>query len=350
MDLQLYQITRRGLIKVSAAGAGMAMLGSRLQRGGSAQESYNITLIQGVQGDEFYVSMACGAQQAANESGATLEVQGPEKFDATLQTPLLEAVVQAAPDAILIAPNDRTAMVAPIQAAIDAGIAVFTVDTLIESDIALANIASDNVEGGRIAADALAELIGETGSVYVTNVRPGISTTDQRQQGFEEGIAAYPNITYLGAEYNEDDSTIAASQTAAIMQANPELAGIFGTNLFGAQGAATAVREAGKQGEVKIVGFDAGPKQVQDLKTEVVDVLIAQHPYDIGYQGVMMAVEYLSTGTAPAEKTVTTGYTVVTRENVEDPEVARFLYVADCSEIPAPAASPEASPAASPTA
>jgi hypothetical protein len=64
----------------------------------------------------------------------------------------------------------------------------------------------------------------------------------------------------------------------------------------------------------------------------------------------MMAVEYLSTGTAPAEKTVTTGYTVVTRENVEDPEVARYLYVADCSEIPAPAASPEASPVASPTA
>ena len=350
MDLQLVQITRRGLIKVGAAGAGMALVGSRLQRDGSAQEAYNITLIQGVQGDEFYVSMACGAQQAANETGATLEVQGPEKFDATLQTPLLEAVVQAAPDAILIAPNNVTAMIAPIQAAIDAGIAVFTVDTFIQSDIALANVASDNVGGGKIAADALAALIGETGSVYVTNTKPGISTTDQRQQGFEEGIAAYPNITYLGTEFNEDDSTIAASQTAAILQANPDLAGVFGTNLFGAQGAATAVREAGKQGEVKIVGFDAGPKQVQDLETEVVDVLIAQHPYDIGYQGVQLAVAYLSTGTAPTEKVVTTGYTVVSRDNLADPEVARYLYVADCSEIPAPAASPEASPESSPAA
>ena len=294
--------------------------------------------------------MACGAQQAANELGVTLEVQGPEKFDATLQTPLLEAVVQAAPDAILIAPNNVTAMIAPIQAAIDAGIAVFTVDTRIEADIALANIASDNLEGGRIAAQALAELIGGRGSVYVTNTRPGISTTDQREQGFEEGIAAFPDITYLGAQYNEDDSTIAAQQTAAILQANPDLAGIFGTNLFGAQGAATAVREAGKQGQVKIVGFDAGPKQVQDLRTEVVDVLIAQHPYDIGYQGVQMAVAYLSTGEAPAEKVVTTGYTVVTRDNVDDPEVARYLYVADCSEIPAAAASPVASPGATPTA
>ena len=346
MTLALYRITRRGMIKAGAAGAGVALLGSRLGGGSSAQEAYNITLIQGVQGDEFYVSMACGAQQAANETGATLEVQGPEKFDATLQTPLLEAVVQAAPDAILIAPNDRTAMIAPIQAALDAGIAVFTVDTFIESDIAIANIASDNVLGGKMAADALAELIGQQGKVYVTNTRPGISTTDQRQQGFEEGIAAYPNIEYLGAEYNEDDSTLAAQQTAAKLQANPDLAGIFGTNLFGAQGAATAVREAGLQGQVKIVGFDAGPKQVQDLQQEVVDVLIAQHPYDIGYQGVMMAVEYLTTQAEPAEKVVTTGYTVVTRDNIEEPDVARYLYVADCSQIPAPAASPMASPTA----
>ena len=115
MELVLYQITRRGLIKVGAAGAGIAVIGSRLN-GTSAQEAPSIVLIQGVAGDEFYVSMACGAQAAANETGAELDVQGPEKFDHTLQTPLLNAVVQSEPDAILIAPNDRTAMIAPIQA------------------------------------------------------------------------------------------------------------------------------------------------------------------------------------------------------------------------------------------
>src|SRR4029453_15885349 len=112
---------------------------------------------------------------------------------------------------ILIAPNDRTAMIAPIQEAVDAGIAVFTVDTFIEADIAIANIASDNVLGGKMAAEALAELIGGKGQVYVQKVRAGISTTDQRQEGFEEGIKEYPDIEYLGADYNNDDPTTAAS-------------------------------------------------------------------------------------------------------------------------------------------
>lgn len=345
MDVALYQITRRGLVKVGAAGAGLAVIGSQLKRG-SAQEAPKIVLIQGVAGDEFYVSMACGAQAAANETGAELEVQGPEKFDHTLQTPLLNAVVQGDPDAILIAPNDRTAMIQPIQAAIDAGVAVFTVDTLIEADIAVANIASDNVEGGRLAAEALAELIGGAGKVYVSNTIAGTSTTDQRQQGFEEALAQYPDIEYLGAEYNGNDPTTAASQTAAILQANPDLAGIFGTNLFSAQGAATAVREAGLQGTVKVVGFDAGPQQVQDLNNGIVDVLIGQHPYDIGYTATKMAVDYLSTGEAPAEKVVTTGYSIITRDNIDTDEIKRFLYVADCADIPAgtPEASPEATP------
>lgn len=341
------QFSRRGLIKAGAATASVAALGGLNYTPLGAQDAYKITLVQGVQGDEFYISMACGAQAAADELGVDLTVQGPEKFDATLQTPLLNAVIQSDPDAILIAPNDRTAMIAPIQEAVDAGIAVFTVDTFIESDIAIAEIASDNVLGGTMAAEALAELVGETGKVWVTNVRPGISTTDQRQQGFEEGIAAYPNIEYLGAEYNEDDPTLAASQTSAVLQANPDLVGIFGTNLFGAEGAATAVREAGLQDQVKIVGFDAGPKQVADLEQGIVNTLIAQHPYDIGNTAVRMAVDYLSTGTAPAERVVTTGYSVVNAENMNDPEVARYLYVADCSEIPAgsPEAAAEATPA-----
>lgn len=342
-DLALYQITRRGLIKVSALGMGAAALGSRVGIARAQAKAWNITLVQGVAGDNFYISMACGAQMAADAAGAKLNVQGPEKFDATLQTPLLAAVVQSKPDAILIAPNDRTAMIGPIQEAVDAGIAVFTVDTKIESDIALANIASDNIEGGRMAAKALADLIGGKGSVFVESVKAGVSTTDQRQQGFEEGLKDYPDIKYLGTQFNNDDPTTAASQTAAMLQANPDLAGIFGANLFGAQGAATAVREAEKQGQVKIVGFDAGPQQVQDLKNSIVDVLIAQHPYDIGLKAVQMAVDYLNTKTAPTEKVVGTGYTVVTRDNVSDPDVAKYLYVADCSEIPA--ASPVATPA-----
>lgn len=331
------QINRRRLVGATAAtGLGITLFGASNLRARAAQdEPYRIVLIQGITGDEFYVSMACGAQAAADELGVELEVQAPERFDATLQAPLLSAVVQSAPDAILIAPNDRTAMIGPIQEAIDAGIAVITVDTSIESDIAIANIASDNVEGGRIAARALADLIGETGKVFVINVNPGISTTDQRAEGFFEELKNYPNIVDLGQEYGNNDPTQSATILSAKLQSDPDLAGVFGTNLFSAQGAAVAIEQAGLQGTVKVVSFDAGPTQVEQLEAGTVDALIAQHPYDIGRTGVEMAVEYLTTQEAPAETLITTGYSIVTNETITDPEIARYLYVADCSEITA---------------
>lgn len=338
-------INRRDLMKAGAATAAVAALGGLNYTPIGAQEEKKVTLIQGIQNDQFYISMACGAQAAADERGIALEVQAGEKWDASIQTSLLNAVVQSKPDAILIAPNDRVAMISPLKDAKDAGIAIFTVDTFVEDDsIAIANIASDNVLGGQMAAEELATLIGETGQVYVQNTIAGVSTTDQRQQGFEEKIKEYPNIEYIGVDFNNDDPTTAASQTSARLQANPDLAGIFGTNLFSAQGAAAAVKDAGETGNIKIVGFDAGPQQVADLENGVVDALIAQHPYDIGYQAVNLAADYLLNGTEPSEKVVTTGYSVVTRDNLEDPEIQKYLYVSDCSEIPA------ASPVASPTA
>src|SRR5215204_5890632 len=127
-DFCVNSTSRRTVLKASVAGITLAVTGGFTPV--AAQETnWKITLIQGVKGDNFYISMACGAQAAADEHGAELNVQGPDKFDATLQTPILEAVVQSKPDAILIAPNDRVAMIAPIQDAINAGIAVFTVDT-----------------------------------------------------------------------------------------------------------------------------------------------------------------------------------------------------------------------------
>jgi len=347
-------MTRRDLVRTGAiAGAGISLAGAgsfllptpQAVRG---QGGFNIAFIQGVIGDNFYITMDCGARARAEMLGATIDTQGPAQFDQTLQTPILSAVVQSKPDAIMMAPNDAQGMIAPIQAAIDAGIPVFLVDTTINSDIQLADVSTDNVEGGRQAAIGLAGAIGEQGKVFVINVKPGISTTDQRQQGFEEEIAKYPNIEYLGSEYCNNDANRAAEIATARLQSDPDLAGIFGTNLFAAQGGAAGVRQAGKQGVVKMVGFDAGPTQVQDLRSEVVDILIAQHPGEIGETAVQLIVDFLLTGQAPDPKKVVTGATIVTLENIDDPEVARYLYVADCGEYTSSAATPEAG--ATPTA
>ena len=236
--------------------------------GGSAEKQYKLTLIQGVKGDQFYVTMQCGAQEAAQAAGATLDVAAPDEFDASLQTPVVNAVVAKKPDAILVAPTDTKAMIPPLTQAKAAGIKLVFVDTTTENGAQLAEseIASDNEEGGREAARTLAELTGGKGSVAVINVKPGISTTDARAKGFEEEIKKTPGLKYIGVEYSNDKPEVAAAKTTALLSAHPDLVGIFGTNLFSAEGAATGLRSAGASKKVKIVGFDAGPKQVEDLE------------------------------------------------------------------------------------
>ena len=108
-----------------------------------------------------------------------------------------------------------------------------------------------------MAARALATAIGDKGKVYVSNVKPGVSTTDQREEGFKDEMKAHPGITVLQTQFNDDDANKAASQVQSVYARNPDLAGVFGANLFSALGAANGVKQAGQQGKIKIVGFDA---------------------------------------------------------------------------------------------
>jgi ribose transport system substrate-binding protein len=294
--------------------------------GGGGGDGYTMTLIAGVRGDQFYITMNCGAQAEARKQGVDLDFQGPDQFDASLQTPIVNAVTQKKPDAILIAPTDTKAMYVPIKAAADAGITIVLVDTTLEqADLAVSQIASDNEAGGREAANALADLIGGEGKVFVSNVNPGISTTDARAQGFEDE-AKKLGLDYVGLEYNDDDPAKAAAIAKAQLAKNPDLAGIFGTNLFGAEGSATGVREAGKAGDVKIVGFDAGPKQIEDLNSGLVQALVAQKPADIGKLGVQQAVAALDG--KPTKEKIGTGSVTLTKDNLEqNPDIP---YKSEC--------------------
>ena len=324
---------RRWLVGTVALALLLAACGGDDEGGGGAggaERQYSLTLIQGVKGDQFYVTMECGAREAAQAAGATLEVAAPDEFDASLQTPVVNAVVAKKPDAILVAPTDTQAMIPPLTQAKAAGIKLVFVDTTTENgaELAESEIASDNEEGGREAARTLAKLTGGKGSVLVINVKPGISTTDARAKGFEEEIKNTPGLKYIGQEYSNDKPEVAAAKATAALSAHPDLVGIFGTNLFSAEGAATGLRSAGAAEKVKIVGFDAGPKQVEDLEQGIVQALIAQKPADIGKAGVEQAVAALKG--EPTQKKIGTGFVVVTKENMKDPDVEPFLYKSSC--------------------
>ncbi len=293
--------------------------------GGDGKKRYKMTLIAGVKGDEFYITMNCGAQAKARELGVTLDFQGPQEFDAAQQTPIVSAVAAKKPDAVLIAPTDTKALYAPIKQLADAGTKVVLVDTTLEPpDMAVSQIASDHEAGGAEAAKILAKLIGGKGKVFVINVKPGISTTDAREKGFVDE-AKRLGLQYVGREYSNDKPETAAAKVKAALQRNSDLKGIFGTNLFSAEGAASGVREAGAKG-VRIVGFDAGPKQVKDLEDGTVQALVAQKPADIGAQGVEQAFNALE-GKATKEK-IGTESVSITKDNLSENQDA--LYKAKC--------------------
>lgn len=289
-----------------------------------------VTFIQGVAAEPFYESMACGAKEAAAELGVTLNVQGEQDWDPSLQTPLVNSVVSSKPDAIFIAPNDSKAMVAPLKAAADAGIKVGLVDTtLTDKSFAAFNIATDNKAAGVAAAEALAALIGEKGNVLLVGEQPGVTTAEDRAKGFREGLAKYTGIKYVGNVFTDTGgvSGIAGLVSAEISK-TPDLAGVFALSSNQSQGANNAIRSAGKAGKIKVVGFDAGPTQVEQLEQGVVQALVAQQPAEIGKQAVVQAAAAVRG--EPVEATIGTASAVVTAENYKDADKAKYLYSASC--------------------
>ena len=325
-------MSRRLLAVVLALGIGLAAVAGTARSSAAApakaQKSYTFYLVAGIASDAFYLTMNKGAQAAAKKLGNVKVVftGSPAQFSPPTQIPYLNGAIARHPDAILIAPTDKTALISPIQRAISAGIPVETVDTFITKPIAFTNVSTDNPAGGRAAADALVKAIGGSGEVAAISVNPGISTTDQRRDGFVAELKKYPKVKYLGIQYCNDDQTKASNETSALLTAHPNLKGIFAMNVVSGNGVTAAVKSAGKAGQVKLVEFDAGPPQVQALKEGTIAALVAQYPYGIGFQAVNLAYKYVTGHKAGIEKHYGTGSAIVTKANVGTAKIKKYLY------------------------
>ncbi len=320
--------TRRLLFALTGA------LAAALATGATAQDKLKIGFLPGVV-DPFYQVMEIGVNKAAEDLGYEVVTQIPPTWGVEAQTPILDALIARGDiDYIVIAPVDKDQMVGPLQAAVDAGIKVITVDTFLgDGDYAngpvtfpLSYIGSDNEEGGRISARGLAKAIGGKGSVYINSTNPNVSSVEGREIGFADEMKKdYPDITVIGPDYNLDDPNKAAQQTAAVLEREPDLAGVFGTNVFSAQGAGQAVNNAGLGGQVQVVAYDATKAAIESLNNGVVTLVLAQKPFDMGY----MAVEFAAAdaaGVTSLPKRVETGFAIIDKDNMSDPEIARFIY------------------------
>jgi ABC-type sugar transport system substrate-binding protein len=297
---------------------------------GSSAAGKNLELVVGTKSDDFYVTMECGAEAEAKALGVNLTVTGPADFSASEQAPILNAVEVSKPDALIVAPTDSSALNPELSRIAGEGVKLVFVDTTTsDPSIAVSHITSNNVEGGQIAADNLAAAIGDKGTVAVIDVNPGISTTDARIQGFDQEMKAkYPNITVLSTQYDNDSTSTAATQVAGDITAHPNLSGVFATNVLSAEGAATGVQHAGRAGKVKVATFDADPQQMAALKSNVIQLAVAQSPYLEGQDGVEQAVNAL-TG-KPVTANIGTPLTAITQANMSSAAIQKDVYQSSC--------------------
>ncbi|MFJ4677748.1 ABC transporter substrate-binding protein [Kitasatospora sp. NPDC088783] len=315
------------VLALVAAGTATAGCGSD---GGGGAKSVTLKLVTGVKSDPFYITMACAAQAEAEKRGVKLTVDGSAQWDVAVQRPIVDAVGANRPDGLLISPVDTAALTPSLTQVQSAGTKVVLVDTAVsDASVGVSRISSDNEAGGRTAAKALAELMGDRGSALVISVKPGVSTTDARIKGFTEEMKAnHPAITLLPVLYDNDLPATAASQLQATLAAHPDLGGVFAGNTNTAQGVATGLQAAGRQGAVKVAAFDAEPDEVAALKSGTLDVLVAQDPAGIGTQGVDQALAAVAG--QPVTAQIGTTMVAITKANLDDPEVGKYVYREAC--------------------
>jgi ribose transport system substrate-binding protein len=322
---------RKVSMVAALAVAGAMALGAQAA---NAEGKIKIGFLPGVV-DPFYQVMQIGVEQAAKDLGIEVVTQVPPTWGVEAETPILNAMIARGDlNYIITAPVDKDQMVAPLQAAVDAGIKVITVDTFLGDGnyvtgpvkFPISYIGSDNVEGGRIAARGLGKAIGGKGTVYINSTNPNVSSVEGREVGFKEVMAKeFPDVKVLGPDYNLDDMNKAQQQTAAVLEQNPDLAGVFGTNVFSAQGAGTAVVNAGLGGHVQVVAYDATQAAIELMGSGVVSLVLAQKPFDMGYLAVEFALADAA-GVTSLPRRVETGFAIIDKDNVKDPAYSRFIY------------------------
>jgi ribose transport system substrate-binding protein len=267
----------------------------------------------------FWQSVHAGAVAAARETGVDIEWNGPATETAfNEQIQIVDAMINRRVDAIAVAPIDKKAMVSVVERAAKANIPVVIFDSGIDTDVFVSQVATDNYGAGVMAAERMGSILGGKGKVIVVAVQPGAASTMAREQGFEDTIAKkFPAIQIVDKRYGMADFAKSLAVAENMLTAHSDAAGLFASNESSAVGAAQAVK-ARKSG-IKMVGFDWSPTLLDDVKAGVIDSLVVQHPFKMGYESVIAAVQKLNGGTPP--KINDLAPRLITRENLNDPDV-----------------------------
>ena len=292
----------------------LALSATACNRGGEegAETSSSATLALSTLNNPFFVELRDGAEAAAEEAGIELEVVDAQNDSAT-QTNQLATAATSGTDGVIINPVDSDAAAAAVAPLIDGDIPVVAADRTVNGAEVQSLVSSDNVAGGKQAADELAKAMGEKGKVIVLQGVAGTSASRDRGAGFEEGIAAYPDIEVVAMQTANFDRADALNVATNLLQANSDVTGIFAENDEMALGAIQALGDRAGA-EVKVVGFDGTADGLAAIEEGSMTATIAQQPAELGKRSVEILQQILAGETV--EATVPVPVTTVNSENV----------------------------------
>jgi len=292
---------------------------------GTGGKPYIPVISKGFQ-HQFWQAVKSGAEKAATELGAEITFEGPAtEAEVDKQIEMLQAALDKKPAAICFAALDSKAAIPLLQKAKDANIPVVGFDSGVDSDIPVTTAATDNIAAAGEAAKKMAELIGDTGEVAIVAHDQTSRTGIDRVKGFTDEITAnHPNITIVDTQYGGGDQLKSTDLTKAIIQAHPNLKGVFGANEGSAIGVLNGVKESGSEGKVTVIGYDSGKQQMDAIRAGTEAGAITQDPIGIGYKCVESALKAIKGETLP--KTIDTGFHYYDKTNIDNPDIKALLY------------------------
>jgi len=290
-----------------------------------AAEIYIPVVSKGFQ-HEFWQAVKDGCDAAAADYGVRITFEGPEsESEVAKQIDMLQTALDRQPDALVFAALDSKASIPLLEIAAARGIPIIAFDSGVDSDLILSTAATDNYAAAAKGADRMAELLGYEGKVAII-VHDQVSQSGTlRRDGFLDRMAeAYPRIEIVDVQYGGGDHLRSTDLAKAIIQANPDLDGFFGSNEGSAVGVINAVVELDVADKIVVVGFDSGGLQLNAIRSGVMDGAITQNPYGIGYKAVEAAVLALRGEELP--KVIDTGFYWYDANTMESSVIAPLIY------------------------
>lgn len=292
-------------------------------------ENVSIPLIVKDTTSAYWQIVLAGGRKAGKDLGVNVpELGAQSESDINGQISILENAVSEKPAAIVISPTQFAALGPPITEAAKK-VKIIGIDSAADSKAFTSFLTTDNVQGGRVAADGLAAAItakyGKAeGDVALITSIPGVGSLDQRAKGFKEQIAAkYPGLKLVADKVADGQATTALNIMTDLITASSNLRGVFASNLIMAQGAGQAIAENKMADKIKLIGFDSDTKLVKFLSDGTIAALVVQDPFRMGYDGVKTALA-ASKG-EKVEANVDTGANLITKENMTSPRSQELL-------------------------